>query len=496
MNNLSRRDFIKLVSLSMLSLAARPQLPRLGPGWPPNCERPHNSDVLSVAQKQRLMQSSLLFVAPDEASANQVALNIDFIEGRNEHSSTMCGPLAISILQSADLLSAWVRPKNFWLMNPSENSRPIQNTFHPVAYSWHKFSTPVSKFDFTTFPLMAGDLVYLEAGSGDTFEHVLVVNRVDEEGRAYSVTNFFTATGTMIEERVLYDPAQAGVGQFAAWADRSIRNTLGNVGSGGFHIWRVRDGRSLEFPADAASQNLRVGLNKLFLSSPAQWFATIKEINGPTIYQFNPYEAFHPASTIKVPIALAFYRWLELGGISDWEAFIADHGVDGRTYAQLLRAMIVESEEDATQSLVDFLGKIYLDETWKAWGLSSTQVDPRRSSATDIELCFEKLFRGGWITRRHGSHLLNLMATYTPNDEARIGRLRAGLPEGSVIYNKRGSLVEWPRVVGDSAVIELPKSSYILTLHGVGKNAAGYEELEAAFDRAIDLFGEFLKGVA
>jgi hypothetical protein len=85
-----------------------------------------------------------------------------------------------------------------------------------------------------------------------------------------------------------------------------------------------------------------------------------------------------------------------------------------------------------------------------------------------------------------------LMATYTANDEARIGRLRAGLPEGSAIYNKRGSLVEWPRVVGDSAIIEVADSSYIFTLHGVGKNSAGYEELEATFDQAIDLFGDFL----
>jgi beta-lactamase class A len=496
MKNLSRRDFIKLASLSMLSLAARPQLPRLGPGWPPNCDRPHTSDVLSAAQKKRLEQAALLFIAPDEASANQVALNIDFIEGRNEHSSTMCGPLAISILQSADLLGTWARPKNFWLMNPSDNPRPIENTFPSAVYSWNKFNSPISKFDFTMFPLVAGDLVYLEAGSGDTFEHVLVVNRVDEQGRAYSVTNFFTATGTMIEERLLYDPAQPGLGQFAAWADRSIRNTLGNVGSGGFHVWRVRDGRNLEFPTDSASQTLRSDLDNLFLSSPGQWFATVKEINGHNLYQFNPYEAFHPASTIKVPIALAFYHWLETERIADWETYIAYHGVDGRTYAQLLRAMIVESEEDATQSLVDFLGKTYLDETWQGWGLTSTHVDPRRSSATDIELSLEKLFRGGWIAADHRAHLLDLMATYTANDEARIGRLRGELPEGSAIYNKRGSLVEWPRVVGDSAIIGLPATAYIFTLHGVGKNAADYEELEATFDLAIDLFSEFLSSVA
>jgi hypothetical protein len=485
-NAFSRREFLKLASLSLAALAVgKPNFGAKAKRW---AKFPQ---ALSEEQQRRLAAASLHFLAPDDASADKMARSIEFIEGRNEDASTMCGPLAIAILQEAGLLGVWARRHDFWLLNPRQNLKPVEYTFPTKKYEWHQFETPISKFDFAAWPLMAGDLVYLHAGSGDTFEHVLVVNRVDEDGRAFSVTNFFTQDGTIIEERELYDPAQAGTGQFAAWANRDIRNTLGNTGSGGFRVWRVRNARTLELHGGEAETALRTRLDELLLAASGSWFGAIKE-GGQLIWEFNPYEPFHPASTIKVPIALAFYRWLEEKHPTDWESYIAENGID-RTYAQLLRAMIVESEEDATQTLVDFLTPAKLDERWAYWGLKSTHADPRRSSATDILTALDGLYRGWWITPASRAHLLDLMSTYTANDETRLGRLRPSLPAGATIYNKRGSLVDWPTVVGDSAIIQLSGKAYVVTLHGVGKGTTGYEELEAVFDEAVDAIGVFLK---
>jgi hypothetical protein len=485
----SRREFLKLASLSLAALAARrPDLAHAGR------RLAKFPQALSDEQQRRLAGASLHFLAPDDASADEMARSIEFIEGRNEDASTMCGPLAIAILQEAELLGVWAKRHDFWLLNPRQNLKPVEYTFAKEKYEWYLYDTPISKFDFAAWPLMAGDLVYLHAGSGDTFEHVLVVNRVDEDGRAFSVTNFFTQDGTIIKERALYDPAVPGEGQFAAWANRDIRNTLGNTGSGGFRVWRVRNARNLELPSAEAETSLRAKLNELLLASNGSWFGAIKKISGPLIWEFNPYEPFHPASTIKIPVALAFYRWLEEHHPDDWQTYIAENGID-RTYAQLLRAMIVESEEEATQELVGFLKPAKLDERWAYWGLKSTHADPRRSSATDILTALDGLYRGWWIRLESRAHLLDLMATYTVNDDTRLGRLRSTLPAGSAIYNKRGSLVEWPTVVGDSAIIQLgsQKRGYVVTLHGVGKDAAGYEELEAVLDEAVDAVGVFLK---
>jgi hypothetical protein len=493
-SNLSRRDFLKLAALGAASVAASStRLPKFN-GLASTVRGA--AGVLSDAQQRRLAAAARKFIAPTIETARAKALEVDFIEGRNEDASTMCGPLAIAMLQSADLLGPWASRHDFWLLNPKVDLEPVRNTFPESVYDWHQYTEPLSKFDFTKEPLQAGDMLYLHAGLSGTYEHVLVVSRVDDAGRAYSVTNFFTATGTIIEERMLYDPSQPGVGQFYDWANRSIRNTMGNTGDGGFWLWRVKDGRSLEFPTDAASTQLRTGLDALLLPVAGTWHASIQQFNGDLLYQFDPYVAFHPASTIKVPIAMAFFHWLENENVTSWNAYLADHGVKRRSYAQLLEAMLVDSEEDATQVLVDYLGKPWLDDLWESWGLPSTRIDPRRSSASDTLAALHALYAGELISAPARAYILDLMGTYTSNDDARLGLLRPQLPAATRIYNKRGSLVEWPRVVADSGILQLPGAgspAYIFSLHGIGKNEAGYDDLEVTFDQAIAIFGEFLQ---
>ncbi|MCL5429824.1 MAG: class A beta-lactamase-related serine hydrolase [Chloroflexi bacterium] len=480
---------MKLASLGFLSVAASPRLRR----FPSICPLPPaDSAVLSAEQQQRLIEASRIFIAPEIGAARQVALQIDFIEGPNEDASTMCGPLAVAILKTAGLLGAWVLPHDFWLVDPRNSLQPFQNTFPESLYTWQTFDTPIKEFDFARAPLQAGDLVYLHAAPGDTFEHVLVVNRVDGAGRAYTVTNFFVTTGTIIEERMLYDSQQPGVGQFADWGNRQLKNRFGNTGKGGFHVWRVKDGRSLEFPADENNTRLREQLDELLLTAAGDWYGAIKQIDGPLLYQFNPYASFHPASTIKVPVAMAFYQWLEEQAPSNWATYLNERGADGRSYASLLEAMLVNSEEEATESLVDSLGAAWLEETWQSWGLNATHIDPRRSSATEIIGLLEDLYSGKRLSAKSKEAILTLMSTYTSNDDTRIGLLRPELPRGSRIYNKRGSLVDWPRVVADSAIIELPTSAYLFSLHGIGRGQASYEELEATLDSAVQIFGDFL----
>ena len=403
-----------------------------------------------------------------------------------------------SILRAAGLLGAWVEPRDFWLLNPREDLRTAANVFPAHLYHWHHFEEPVAEFDFTRFPLVAGDLLYLHAQGGDTFEHILIVNRVDAKGRPYTVSNFFTETGTIIEERLLHDPANPKRGQFRRWADRSIRNTIGNTGGGGFRVWRVKDGRYLDLPQDEASLTLRAKLDELFLSEGGKWFAQIKALRGRPLYLFNPYERFHPASTIKVGIGMAFFDWLDRQAVPDIEGYLSNSGTSGRTYTQLLKAMIVKSEEEATDTLVEFLGESEIESLWQAWGYTLSRVDPRRSSADEIVRFFEELYRGTWHSAESRSILLDLLATYSPNDDTRSGLLKELLPTESIIYNKRGSLVQAPRVLADSGLLHIPAKAgkrervYLFTFHGLGSDGSSYETLEEKLDQAILHFGEFL----
>ena len=69
---------------------------------------------------------------------------------------------------------------------------------------------------------------------------MLVVNRVDSQGRAYSVTNYNTEQGFIIDEALLYDPADSNAGLFSQWTEKQFQK-LGSTGYAGFEVWRLKE---------------------------------------------------------------------------------------------------------------------------------------------------------------------------------------------------------------------------------------------------------------
>jgi hypothetical protein len=98
----------------------------------------------------------------------------------------------------------------------------------------------IDQEDWLTNPLLPGDFVYLYAGTGGNFEHMLVVTRVDSQGRAYSVTNFNTDQGFIINEALLYDPADPNAGLFSQWTEKQFAK-LGSTGYAGYEVWRLKE---------------------------------------------------------------------------------------------------------------------------------------------------------------------------------------------------------------------------------------------------------------
>jgi hypothetical protein len=196
--------------------------------------------MFTPEQKQRLYQASLKYLAPTDDDAVRVAQALGFVQGGDP--SNMCGPLAIKILSDAGFVAADVDLKNFWLLDPREKTQRafLDGIFPPASYQDYHFDQPINQFDFDKFPLRTGDFLYLYAG-GDGFEHMLTVTRVDEAGRVYSVTNYVTDqvyfAHFAIQEVMLYDPAQPGVGKFFDWTDEK-NYALGLTGLGGFEVWR------------------------------------------------------------------------------------------------------------------------------------------------------------------------------------------------------------------------------------------------------------------
>lgn len=197
------------------------------------------SGPLSNDAQVRLYAASLKYIqvtVKDSIAASKIINGVGYGDPSN-----ICGPLAAAILRDAGLIPVDTDPHDFWLLDPRVpvDARKLERAFPPLKYDRWQISTPLNKVDWTTNPLEPGDFLFIWHGSGGNFDHMLVVNRVDKDHRAYAVTNFGTPAGYMIAETMLYDPNDPSQGIFHTWTQERDA-ILGSTGFGGYELWRQR----------------------------------------------------------------------------------------------------------------------------------------------------------------------------------------------------------------------------------------------------------------
>jgi hypothetical protein len=198
--------------------------------------------ALTWGQQQLLYEASQRYLADTTDKANQIIRQqIDYLPGNVEDVSLVCGPLSAILLREASVLPPDTDLHAFWLLDP--RTRPNQITletyFPKDRFAWYHFDTPMDQFDYNAFPLLPGDFLYLYPGRNGTFEHMIAITKVDDAGRAYTVSNLNTTEGFVIRELMLYDPTQPGIGQIYDWANFELNKWLGLTGGAGFDLWRL-----------------------------------------------------------------------------------------------------------------------------------------------------------------------------------------------------------------------------------------------------------------
>jgi len=195
---------------------------------------------LSDAQREALAADAQTYISPypEDALATVKRMNFTVVAGYAT-AEAVCGPLSLVLLQNAGIVSKDYKLIDFWYLNPrpQHGEKFLQSVFPAEKFEKIEQELPLNEVDYTANPLYPGDFLYLFAGDSGSFEHMLVVTRVDEEGRAYTVTNINTPYGMVINEVMLYDPALPGVGQFYEWTNWENR-LLGRTGYGGYWLWR------------------------------------------------------------------------------------------------------------------------------------------------------------------------------------------------------------------------------------------------------------------
>ncbi len=194
---------------------------------------------LSQTEIESLASISLEYVAASNQEAKVVAKGIGL-----QGPGMMCGPLSATMLSRVGVLEDSVDPYQFYYLNPRPDKDlwKLHQMMPPEKYEYFEFDQPVGSFDFSSFPLYAGDFLYLFAGDYGSFEHMLTVTRVDEMGRAYSVTNLIEVVdgkptgGYIISEVMLYDPTVPKSGQFAIYNS----SEYAKIGRTGYRFWVIR----------------------------------------------------------------------------------------------------------------------------------------------------------------------------------------------------------------------------------------------------------------
>lgn len=207
--------------------------------------------TLEEQRKVRLYQASLHYLADTAEEADLVVREIDFASGPHESADNACGPLTVAILRDGGYLPEDANPHEMWLLCPREDIPGcngldvLDKFFFPRSdYEYTLVDESIGSYDWSRNPLQPGDWLYLFVRKGiskyDGFDHMLVVTRVDDLGRAYSVTNINKGEGFVIQEEMLYDPRLKGVGLFSELTNDQLRKELGMTGTAGFLLIRAK----------------------------------------------------------------------------------------------------------------------------------------------------------------------------------------------------------------------------------------------------------------
>jgi len=192
---------------------------------------------------------------------------------------------------------------------------------------------------------------------------------------------------------------------------------------------------------------------------------------------FNGDAPFASASTIKVPILVAFFQAVDEGKVQldqmltlKSEHIVGGSGemqddVPGKKYSALevAKKMIVVSDNTATNMMIELLGGAeILNQHFATWGLRATVLRNKlpdlegtnTSSPKDLINIIAQVDRGNLVSVKSRDRILQIMRQ-TQNDSL----LPKGLGEGAVIAHKTGNI---NTMLADAGMVDLPNGKRYL----------------------------------
>jgi len=393
--------------------------------------------------------------------------------------SVISGPLATSILLGwkinkngsvqqlslnaiKEIRMEGITPKDVCFSGSEINTDHFKLAFQKEKYDLYRIKDRIDRVDFDNLPyinnLKTGDFLYLIGGS---FSQSLVITKRMSNGALFSIMNIYgeTIKEILIKEVELWYPKNKN-GYFRDLA-QGVSKEKAKTGLAGFFLWRRK--QNAEYICeDYQAMMLRDELvNILREQTQGDWNICLHEFGKGEIFEWRKNIPFHCASTIKIPLSLIAMKIINQKCKTDIDEngllnVLEKRGVDGRTYNQLLKAMVVHSEELATTNIVDLIKKsTNIADEFISLNMHNTSYEPRRSTQNDLLNCWRTILSTNYLDKCSRSFLLSLLGAYTVNDDLLIGEFRKYFP-GTRQWNKRGIITKEFLTVQDNGIVEIP----------------------------------------
>lgn len=195
------------------------------------------------------------------------------------------------------------------------------------------------------------------------------------------------------------------------------------------------------------------------------------DLDSGSYADYNGSTVFPAASTIKIPILVAFFEDVDAGKIYLDEKFIMDKEVisggsgsmqsqkPGTEYTALYTAteMIINSDNTATNMIIRRLGGAEeLNKRFQSWGLEVTAIKnplpdlegTNTTSPKDLAYVLSRVNNGELVSLKSRDRLLDIMQQTKTKT-----LLPQGLEKDAVIAHKTGDI---GKVLGDAGIIDIP----------------------------------------
>ncbi|MGI0487738.1 serine hydrolase [Pantanalinema rosaneae CENA516] len=199
--------------------------------------------------------------------------------------------------------------------------------------------------------------------------------------------------------------------------------------------------------------------------------AYLQDLDDNSYLDISGSTTFAAASTIKVPVLVAFFQDVDAGKIRLDEKLTLRKELIGQgsgdmqyhplgtqyTALEVARQMIIISDNTATNLLIARLGgQEVLNDRFRSWGLMATEIKnllpdlegTNTTSPKDLAAVMVRVSQGELISLRSRDRMLEIMRQTVNNS-----LLPQGLGEGATISHKTGDIKS---VLGDVGLIDLP----------------------------------------